>query len=300
MVYLNKWLESCGCDPELIQLIRLISRQMEPIRKAFLDNQTYEHTTNASGEKQAALDMWADAHLIRVIGESGLVREIASEEQEDLIRFEHAHREYAVVMDPLDGSSLISTNLAVGTIVGIFDGGGVLQPGYNLKAALYTLFGPLTVLVVSVGAGVQSFAWDPESEHYLLLRDHFSVPEGKQYGSGGTRHEWLPEHQKVIEHCDDQGFKIRYSGAFVADCHQLLVYGGLYTYPASKKSPNGKLRLLFEAFPLGYILWQAGGAITDGYRDLLEVVPDTIHQRTPIYIGSKGLISTIRDIYAGQ
>ncbi|MFH0966102.1 MAG: fructose-1,6-bisphosphatase, partial [Methanobacteriota archaeon] len=220
MVYLQKYLEACGCDPDLVQLIRLISRQMEPIRKAFLENQTYEHSTNASGELQAALDKWADAHLIRVIGESGYVREIASEEQEEVIRFENSRREYAMVMDPLDGSSLISTNLTVGTIVGIYENGGVLQKGSKLKAACYTLFGPLTVLVVTVGKGVQSFAWDSETEHYYLLKDHFRIPEGKMYGSGGIRKEWIPAHEKVINLFDAEGFKVRYSGSFVADCHQ--------------------------------------------------------------------------------
>ncbi|PKL60901.1 MAG: fructose 1,6-bisphosphatase [Methanomicrobiales archaeon HGW-Methanomicrobiales-4] len=300
MVYLQKYLEACGCDPDLVQLIRLISRQMEPIRKAFLENQTYEHSTNASGELQAALDKWADALLIRVIGESGYVREIASEEQEEVIRFEGSRREYAMVMDPLDGSSLISTNLTVGTIVGIYEDGGVLQKGSKLKAACYTLFGPLTVLVVTVGKGVQSFAWDPETEHYYLLKDHFEIPEGKMYGSGGIRKEWTPAHEKVIDLFDDEGFKVRYSGSFVADCHQLLVYGGIYTYPALKKSPKGKLRLLFEANPLGFIITQAGGAITDGYQNIMEIEPEDAHQKTPIYIGSAGVIRKIEEIYKSQ
>lgn len=300
MVYLQKYLEACGCDPDLVQLIRLISRQMEPIRKAFLENQTYEHSVNASGELQAALDKWADAHLIRVIGDSGYVREIASEEQEDVIRFENSHREYAMVMDPLDGSSLISTNLTVGTIVGIYESGGVLQKGSRLKAACYTLFGPLTVLVVSVGKGVQSFAWDPDTEHYYLLKDTFAVPEGKMYGSGGVRNDYIPAHEQVIRYFDDSGFKTRYSGSFVADCHQLLIYGGIYAYPALKRSPNGKLRLLFEANPLGYILSQAGGAITDGHQSPLDIEPDSIHQRTPIYIGSAGIIKKIEEIYKSQ
>jgi fructose-1,6-bisphosphatase I len=300
MVYLQKYLEACGCDSDLVQLIRLISRQMEPIRKAFLENQTYEHSLNASGELQAALDKWADAHLIRVIGESGYVREIASEEQEEVIRFEGSRREYAVVMDPLDGSSLISTNLTVGTIVGIYESGGVLQKGSALKAACYTLFGPLTVLVVSVGKGVQSFAWDPDSQHYYLLKDRFEIPEGKMYGSGGIRKEWIPAHEKVISFFDDEGFKVRYSGSFVADCHQLLVYGGIYTYPSLKKSPKGKLRLLFEANPLGYIITQAGGAITDGFQNLLDIQPEDVHQKTPIYIGSTGIIRKIEEIYKSQ
>lgn len=300
MVYLQKYLEACGCDPDLVQLIRLISRQMEPIRKAFFENQTYEHSVNPSGELQSALDKWADAHLIKVLGESGYVREIASEEQEEVVRFEKSRREFALVMDPLDGSSLISTNLTVGTIVGIYESGGVLQEGSRLKAACYTLFGPLTVLVVSVGMGVQSFAWDPVTEHYYLLRDKFVMPEGKIYGSGGTRKEWTPAHEQIIDFFDDNDFKVRYSGSFVADCHQLLVYGGIYTYPALKKSPKGKLRLVFEANPLGYIISQAGGAISDGYQNILDIKPETVHQKTPIYIGSAGAIRKIEEIFKGQ
>jgi len=298
MVYLRKYLEACGCDPDLIDLIRLISRQMDPIRKAFLQNQMYEHSLNASGELQAQMDTWADQHLIKIVRESGLVRELVSEEQKDIIRFENSRRNYCMVMDPLDGSSLISTNLAVGTIVGIYEEGGVLQPGSQLKAAFYTLFGPLTVLVVSVGKGVQSFAWDQESEHFLMLRDSFTIPEGTQYGTGGTRNEWFPPHLSVLDYFDKNGFKIRYSGSFVADCHQLLVYGGIYTYPGTNKSPDGKLRLLFEANPLGYILTHAGGSITDGTRNILDIKPEKIHQKIPVYIGSSGIIKKIEEIYA--
>ncbi len=297
MVYLRKYLEACGADPDLIRLIRLIAREMEVIRKAFLQNQTYETTKNASGELQAQMDTWADNHLIRVIGNSGLVSELASEEQKGIIRFENTKRDFCLVMDPLDGSSLISTNLAVGTIVGIFDGGGVLQKGSNLKAAFYTLYGPLTVLVVSVGKGVQSFAWDEETQHYLMLKDKIVMLEGTQYGTGGTRKEWLSPHEKVIAFFDEQGFKIRYSGSFVADCHQLLTYGGIYAYPGSTKSPKGKLRLLFEANPVGYIVAQSGGLVSDGTRNLLEVQPEEVHQRTPIYIGSSGLVRKIEEIY---
>ena len=300
MLIVRRYLESCGCEPDLVELIRLIARQMETIRKAFLENQTFERTLNPSGELQTQMDTWADEHLIKVVGNSGLVRELASEEQPDIIRFDNSRTDYCMVMDPLDGSSLISTNLAVGTIVGIYEGGGVLQPGSKLRAAFYTLFGPLTVLVVSVGKGVQSFAWDQENEHYLLLRTGISIPEGKQYGTGGLRMEWLPEHVRVIDYFDQSGFKVRYSGSFVADCHQLLTYGGIYSYPGTTKNPEGKLRLLFEAIPLGFIITQAGGRITDGKRNILEIVPEKQHQTTPLYIGSKGIIEKIEEIYSSS
>ena len=123
------------------------------------------------------------------------------------------------------------------------------------------------------------------------------MPEGTQYGCGGTKREWTPEHLKVLDYFDEHGFKVRYSGSFVADCHQLLTYGGIYSYPALIGKPKGKLRLLFEVNPLGYIISQAGGAVTDGYQDTLAIMPEQIHERTPVYIGSKGLIDDIKSIY---
>jgi fructose-1,6-bisphosphatase I len=261
-------------------------------------------TKNASGETQAAMDVWADQHLIDELRRTGLVKELASEEQDDVLFFEEDAL-YSVVMDPLDGSSLIATNLSVGTIIGIYADSiytdsvlrEELKKGEDLVAAFYLLYGPMTTLVLSVGDGVHSFIYHEKVGEFQLFHENITIPDGTQYGSGGTRDEWIPAHMSVLEYFNEHHFKVRYSGSFVADCHQLLTYGGIYTYPALKKKPKGKLRLLFEVNPLGYIITQAGGAVTDGYKDTLTIVPTEIHEKTPVYIGSKGIIQDIERIY---
>jgi len=293
---LSAYLKRAGCHADLAELILCIANQALPIRNAFPSNQMARVTTNASGEIQAGMDVWADTHLIDCIGSTGLVKELASEEQNDIIVFPDATGPYSVVMDPLDGSSLIATNLSVGTIIGIHTG-SVLKKGEDLTAALYLLYGPMTELVISVGDGVHSFILDEETAEFQFFHEYITMPEGTQYGSGGARKEWVPAHIQVIEYFDEHDFKVRYSGSFVADCHQLLTYGGIYTYPGLEKKPQGKLRLLFEVNPLGYIITQAGGAVTDGYRSTLTIVPTKIHEKTPVYIGSKGVIQAIENIY---
>lgn len=292
---LSAYLKQAQCHDDLTALILCIANQARPIRDAFPSNQIARTTKNASGETQAAMDVWADQHFINCIGKTGLVKELASEEQDDVVTFDAAGP-YSVVMDPLDGSSLIATNLSVGTIIGIYTG-SLLRKGEELTAALYLLYGPMTVLVLSVGNGVHSFIHDEKTDEFQLFHENITIPEGTQYGSGGTRAEWIPAHMRVLEYFDEHHFKVRYSGSFVADCHQLLTYGGIYTYPALEKKPKGKLRLLFEVNPLGYIVTQAGGAVSDGCRNTLTIVPTHIHERTPVYIGSKGIIQDIEKIY---
>ena len=294
MTTLQEYLKNSGVYEDLSKIIALIADQAEPIRAAFISNQSYADSTNASGEQQAAMDTWADTHITRVLAKSGLVRAVASEEQDDITTFSSSSK-YSVVMDPLDGSSLISVNLCVGTIVGIYDG-DVLQPGKNLKAAFYMLYGPMTTLTLSVGRGVAIFALNSEGV-YQMLADKVMIPEGNLYGSGGLRTEWLPEHAKFIADIEAAGGKNRYSGSFVADFHQVLKYGGVYAYPPTMKSPDGKLRLVFEVNPIGFLAAQAGGAVSNGVSSTLTVVPAKVHQRTPIYVGSRGMIEAIEKIH---
>jgi fructose-1,6-bisphosphatase I len=153
MVTLREYLDGTAASGDLKDLIELVADQGPAIRAAFSTNQAYAGTENVSGDDQVAMDIWADRHLTRVLGESGLVAELASEEQKEMVRFPDAKTNLGVVMDPLDGSSNVKVNLAVGTIVGVFEG-TVLQPGERLKAAFYLLYGPLTTLTLSVGEGV--------------------------------------------------------------------------------------------------------------------------------------------------
>ena len=294
MTTLQEYLKNSGIYEDLSKIIALIAKQAAPIRSAFISNQSYADSTNASGEQQAAMDTWADTHITRVLAKSGLVRAVASEEQDDITTFSSSSK-YSVVMDPVDGSSLISVNLCVGTIVGIYDG-DVLQPGKNLKAAFYMLYGPMTTLTLSVGRGVAVFALD-ENGVYQMMQDKVQIPEGNLYGSGGLRTEWLPEHTKFISDIEAAGSKNRYSGSFVADFHQILKYGGVYAYPPTTKSPDGKLRLVFEVNPIGFLAAQAGGSVSNGVSNTLAVTPSKVHQRTPIYVGSRGMIEAIEKIH---
>ncbi len=239
--------------------------------------------------------MWSDEHITRVLEKSGLVKELASEEKTGVLRFDNARENYAVVMDPLDGSSLIQVNLCVGTIIGIYDNGNALSPGEEMRAAMYMLYGPMTVLTLTAGKGVYTFAMDKTGE-YRMLEGPVRMPEGKIYGSGGLNKDWTCTHRGFIESIEGEGGKLRYSGSFVADFHQILKYGGIYCYPATVDNDKGKLRLVFEANPIGFIAEQAGGAISDGRINLLGVRPEKTNHKTPIYVGSSGLIKRIEEM----
>ncbi|MDO8841701.1 class 1 fructose-bisphosphatase [Methanocalculus sp.] len=295
MITVQEYLKEHACEEDLASLICLIAKQAGPIRSAFLSNQRYAASLNSSGELQAEMDTWSDKLITDVLSASGLVCAIASEEQEHIVECPASQRGYAVVMDPLDGSSLIAVNLAVGTIIGIFEGGSVLQPGRTMKGALYLLYGPMTTLTLSIGSGVALFALSDDGR-YLLMEDGIRIPEGNLYGSGGVRPEWTDKHARFIAAIENEGGKCRYSGSFVADFHQILKYGGLYAYPAAKGKPDGKLRLVFEAQPIGFLAAQAGGRISNGSSDILDIMPSEVHQKTPIYVGSRGLIERLESM----
>ena len=295
MTTLKEYLDTTGCEQTLKDLIELIAAQAGPIRDAFITNQEYTDEENVYGETQIALDKWSDAHLLKVLEKSGLVKELASEEQPEIVEFEGAKAGYAVTMDPLDGSSLVQVNLAVGTIIGIYDG-KAMQEGENLLAAMYMLYGPMTTLTVTVKEGVHIFALNDENEYVMIEKD-IHIPEGKIYASGALKKDWLPKHKEFIEYLEGEGYKLRYSGSFVADVHQLLKYGGIFSYPAFAGHENGKLRLLFEANPLGFIITQAGGRISDGSQDILTITPEKLDHRVPIYIGSKGAVEKMEEMF---
>lgn len=293
---LSKYLDEVECEERLGKLIVLIANQANEVRQAFLFNQGLAGAKNAYGDKQAKMDTWTDNHFTEVIRSSGLAKELASEEGENVIAFPGAKSDYSVVMDPLDGSSLIDANLTVGSIFGIFSG-DILQEGRNLKAAFFMLYGPINTLTISVGKGTHIFGMDAKGE-YVLLSENVKVPEGSIYGTGGTKNTWVEAHDKCMDYVIGSDFKIRYTGAGVADIQQILYNGGLYAYPATKDRPEGKIRLLFESIPLGFLMQQAGGKASDGKGDVLSIRPNSIKQRTPIYLGSKGLIEELERIIA--
>jgi fructose-1,6-bisphosphatase I len=278
-------------DDDVKQVILRVSEVAKKISRGFATRQGVSDSSNIYGERQVAMDVWADELLISELRDSKLVRYIASEEQPDVLTFEGSTSDLGLTIDPLDGSSLIGVNLAVGTIVGIYRG-NVLSPGEGMLGAMYVLYGPLTTLTYCLRRGVHEFALDDQGE-FILQEEGVTIPEGKIYAPGALRRDYLPAHREFIEGLEAEGYKLRYSGCFVADVHQILHKGGVFTYPALAGNERGKLRLLFEAIPMGFIVSQAGGAVSDGRRDLLTIKPEKVSQRVPVYIGGKKEITLI-------
>ncbi len=283
-------------DDRLSELILFFSEQAKTIKSGFFRSLNKAGTINIYGEEQMALDKWADEVLINGLKRTGLVRHIATEEQPDIIEIDDPKNQFGVVIDPLDGSSLIDVNLAVGTIIGIYPG-NVLEPGNTMLAAMYILYGPLTTLTLTTGDGVHDFVMD-EKGKFILTAKGIKIPDGKIYAPGALRKDYLPRHARFIESLEKEGYKLRFSGSFVADMHQILHKGGVFTYPAFKGKEKGKLRLLFEANPIGKIISEAGGAISNGRTDILSIMPTAIDELTPIYAGGKKEISLIEKLMA--
>lgn len=285
---LNDHLSSIETD--LASIILEISKVGPMIEAAFATNQGKAGTTNIYGEEQLALDKAADGLIVDHLSKTipTLVASISSEERPEIVRV-NPDGKFSVVLDPLDGSSLVDVNLAVGTIVGIYPGDTPLQPGSELVAAMYILYGPMTVLVYWAGKGVHEFYLDDEGQ-YQLLNEDLKIPDGKIFAPGALRKDWLQTHEKFIEDLEGEGYKLRYSGSFVADAHQILHKGGIFTYPGYKGRETGKLRLLFEGNPIGRIITEAGGAASIGTKGMLDVAPEKLDHRVPFYIGSKGVI----------
>lgn len=292
---LKDFLIKAGTEKNVMELILFLSTQAGIVRKGFLTTSrkipVEEQTINTFGEEQMALDMYADAVFIAGLKKTRLVRYIATEEQSKILEVDGAKNGFGVVIDPLDGSSLIDVNLCVGSIIGIYPG-HVLAKGSSMIAALYFLYGPLTTLTFTTGNGVHEFAMNEAGEFRLKHQD-MKIPDGKIYSPGALRKDYLPAHAKWIEDLEASGYKLRFSGCFVADVHQILHKGGVFTYPAFKGKEKGKLRLLYEANPMGKIVYEAGGAISNGTTDILQVTPAAIEDRTPIYVGCKKEIALI-------
>jgi fructose-1,6-bisphosphatase I len=262
--------------------------------------------TNVQGEDQQKLDVLANATLKNVMGHTGRVCVMASEEDEELIPIPPGwpQGKYAVLFDPLDGSSNIDVNAAVGTIFSIYrrrsmEGQGtladVLQPGASQVAAGYVIYGSSVMLVYTTGQGVHGFTLDPSVGEFLLSHPHLRIPEvGKYYSVNESNFaRWNKGTQRAVRgfHGDTpdriKGKNSRYIGSLVADFHRNLVAGGIFMYPGDAKNPNGKLRLTYEANPMALIAEQAGGAATNGQERILDIQPQALHQRTPLVVGSR-------------
>lgn len=264
---------------------------------------------NVQGEQVMKLDVFANETMIRMNDHTGRLCAMASEENPDIIpipeRFPTGN--YVLVFDPLDGSSNIDVNASVGTIFSIHrkvsdEPRGTLedflQPGYKQAAAGYIIYGSSTMMVYTSGQGVHGFTLDPSVGEFLLSHPNIQIPpRGKYYSvNEGNYNYWgegvrrYVDYLKASAEATGRSYSSRYIGTLVADFHRNLLAGGIFLYPADTKDPqkpHGKLRLLYEASPLAFIVEQAGGRASDGRQDIMQVQPESLHQRVPLFIGSR-------------
>lgn len=276
---------------------------------------------NIQGEEQQKLDVVADRQFIKMFEMGGEICGIASEENDDFVAFTNDHAKqgkYVVLFDPLDGSSNIDVNVSIGTIFSIYrrisERGtlatleDMLQPGTKQIAAGYVLYGSSTMLVYTTGHGVNGFTLDPSIGEFCLSHSNMRMPEkGRLYAMNeGNIDECDAGVKAYIRFCQqvhpdsNKPYSGRYIGSLVADFHRNLIKGGIYIYPATNQSPEGKLRLLYECNPLAMIAEQAGGLATAGLERILDIQPTKLHQRAPFFTGSKQMVEKAMECLRGN
>jgi len=268
---------------------------------------------NVYGEHVKKLDVFANKRFIAALTLGGQCCGIASEENEEIITIEDDRgnkTKYVVGIDPLDGSSNIDVNVSVGTIFSIFkkisksqecSEEDFLQKGSKQVAAGYIIYGSSTMLVYTTGAGVNGFTLDPSIGEFCLSHPDIHIPsKGEMYSvNQGNYSKFKKGVQNFIKYCNEcdeetnRPYSLRYVGSMVADIHRNLLKGGIFMYPSTSSSPNGKLRLLYECNPMALIVEQAGGKATNGKSDILDIKPQELHQRSPIFIGSEELVNKV-------
>ena len=295
---------------------KIISRDVNKAGLVDILGQTGK--TNVHGEMVQKLDMFAHDVIYKAMDHTGNLCCMASEEFADLLpipdRFPSG--DYVLLFDPLDGSSNIDVNVSTGTIFSIHrkvsrgDRGALedcLQKGSSQVAAGYVVYGSSTMLVYSSGAGVHGFTLDPSIGEFLLSHPDIRMPEppSRTYSINEAYYDrWSDGQRQLMDHLKSRdeaagGFSSRYIGSLVADFHRTLLKGGIFMYPADRRTGTGKLRLLYEAAPLAYIVAHAGGRASDGCQNILDIKPTSLHQKTPLYIGSRELVD-LADSYLGS
>lgn len=299
---------------DLILSAKLINREVS--KAGLLDVLGGTGEVNIQGENVQKLDEFANRVLIHRMERCGGLCGMASEENADIISIppRFIRGDYILIFDPLDGSSNIDVNINVGTIFSILRRTSsdkedactrdILQKGVNQVAAGYFLYGPSAMMVFTTGDGVHGFTLDPSVGEFLLSHPNMTIPQqGRIYSvNEGNAKFWDGRTRALVESfkglgTEEKAYRSRYVGSLVADFHRTLLYGGIFMYPADNKSgsPGGKLRLLCEASPLAYVAEMAGGAATDGTRRILDIQPDHLHQRVPLYIGSRDDVVRVHD-----
>lgn len=253
-------------------------------------NRGHAGSSNVFGEKQLALDVEANMILKEVLKNSSLVRYLASEEEEKLEEVGNEKCPFTVVFDPLDGSSLVNVNFVVGSIFGVFKGENpVGKKGKDMLASAFAVYGPRTSLIISVGKGTHEFLLGMDGQFHLS-KENLKISEDAKYFAPGNLRAGSEreDYRKLFEYWIMHGYTLRYSGGMVPDLNHIFLKGnGIFTYPPYSEMPEGKLRLLYECAPMAFLAEQAGGSATDGKISILDKEIRDLHQRTPIYIGSK-------------
>lgn len=291
---------------ELSQVLRDIALSSKVVnreinRAGLIDLAGAAGSTNKAGDYQQKLDVLANIRFTRALTKGGEICAIVSEEEEEIIEV-NPDASYVIAIDPLDGSSNIDVNVSIGTIFSLYrrisekgspiTQADVLQSGDNQIAAGYILYGSSTMLVYTTGYGVNGFTYDPTLGEYFLSHPDMTIPEeGKIYSvNEGAFNSFEEPVKTYVEDCRQNDISGRYIGSLVADFHRNLLKGGIYFYPSTAKSPSGKLRLMYECHALAYIIEQAGGRASDGHQRIMEIQPDAIHQKVPLFIGSKNMV----------
>jgi fructose-1,6-bisphosphatase I len=273
---------------------------------------------NVQGEVQQKLDIMANEIIVKAMDHGGRLCAMASEEEPGIIQIPEHFKcgKYCLLFDPLDGSSNIDVNVPVGTIFSVVrkitrgrhgELEDMLQPGRRQVAAGYVIYGSSTMMVYTTGQGAHGFTLDPSIGEFLLSHPNIRIPEQGRYLSVNDSYEelWDDRVRSVMRHYKGleggrKALSTRYVGSLVADFHRNLLGGGIFAYPSNRKTPKGKLRLLYEANPLAFIVEQAGGAASNGAQRIQDVLPEELHQRTPLYIGSKSEVELATRILTGQ
>lgn len=291
---------------ELSQLLRDIALASKVVNRevnkaGLVDIMGPMSSTNSGGEVQQKLDVLANIRFSRALMKGGEACALISEETESYTDLTNEGK-YVIAIDPLDGSSNIDVNVSVGTIFSIYrrksktgtpiQPEDILQRGEEQVAAGYILYGSSTMLVYTTGHGVNGFTYEPSLGEYVLSHPDMVVPpDGRIYSiNEGMANSFPAPVTQYLKYCKDNNYVSRYIGSLVADFHRNLLKGGIYIYPSTEKNPNGKLRLMYECNALAFIAEQAGGKATDGVKRILEIQPDTLHQRTPFFIGSMNMV----------
>jgi len=294
---------------------KIVSREIN--KAGIIDILGEADNINVQGEEQQKLDVYANNQFISAIKSSGICAGIASEENDDIIILDDElskNGRYVVCMDPLDGSSNIDVNVSIGTIFAIYrritepgtkvERKDFLQPGNKLAAAGYVLYGSSTILLYTTGLGTTSFTLDPSIGEFILTNEKLITPnDGKIYSINQGNFHSFPQGVKdyliwsqETDKATNRPHSLRYIGSLVADFHRNLLKGGLFIYPKTEKNPNGKLRLLYECNPIAFLAEQAGGKATDGQGNrILDIQPKDIHQRVPLYVGSKDMVDKVEE-----